>query len=270
MNSWNAAFSAINSQPQPLRLVTGSPSTGFNPVGSETQEPQAAGRSNARYGQYENRRPNNMRTEQNYDNMRPKQQGSNIDSLFNDLIKLFMEYMTAYMGKTDAPKPGERPPTYAPTPDNSTALSGVMTNKDLVTLNTLVGAAGLGQTLTDLEKQGPITILAPTEEAFAALPNGVGAKLQRPENRDLLREVLSYHVQKGAINFDGGPPERVDSLLANDRDNNVLVDGRYRPTFVNDGQIIEGGTIIETRNGSRIIPINEVLLPPGLDISRLR
>lgn len=62
---------------------------------------------------------------------------------------------------------------------------------DLSTLVTAVKAAGLVETL---QSEGPFTVFAPTNAAFAALPEGVLDMLLKPENKDKLVSVLTYHV----------------------------------------------------------------------------
>jgi len=64
------------------------------------------------------------------------------------------------------------------------------------TLANALEAAGLVSTL---EGDGPFTVFAPTDEAFAKLPEGTLQNLLRPENRDTLRRVLTYHVVPGKV-----------------------------------------------------------------------
>lgn len=64
------------------------------------------------------------------------------------------------------------------------------------TLIKAVKAADLEKTL---KGEGPFTIFAPTDEAFAALPEGKLAKLMKPENKAQLVELLSYHVVSGKV-----------------------------------------------------------------------
>ena len=66
--------------------------------------------------------------------------------------------------------------------------------KDHTTLVAAVKAAGLVPTL---ESAGPFTVFAPTNEAFAALPAGTVDTLLKPENKDKLTQVLTYHVVPG-------------------------------------------------------------------------
>ncbi len=64
------------------------------------------------------------------------------------------------------------------------------------TLVAAVKAAGLVETL---KGEGPFTVFAPTDEAFAKLPEGTVAELLKPENRAKLQAVLTYHVVPGKV-----------------------------------------------------------------------
>ena len=64
------------------------------------------------------------------------------------------------------------------------------------TLVKALDAAGLTDTL---KGPGPFTVFAPTDEAFAKLPAGTLDELLKPENRDKLRAILTYHVVPGAV-----------------------------------------------------------------------
>ena len=64
------------------------------------------------------------------------------------------------------------------------------------TLLAAVDKAGLTETLLG---RGPFTLFAPTDEAFSRLPNGTVADLLKPENRDKLRTILTYHVIAGRV-----------------------------------------------------------------------
>ena len=64
------------------------------------------------------------------------------------------------------------------------------------TLVTAVKAAGLVDTL---KGDGPFTVFAPTDEAFAKLPEGTVEMLVKPENKDKLVEILTYHVVPGKV-----------------------------------------------------------------------
>lgn len=69
-------------------------------------------------------------------------------------------------------------------------------NGSFNTLVTAVKAAGLVDTL---KGEGPFTIFAPTDEAFAKLPGGTVETLLKPENKDKLVSVLTYHVISGKV-----------------------------------------------------------------------
>ena len=64
------------------------------------------------------------------------------------------------------------------------------------TLAAALDAAGLVATLRG---EGPFTVFAPTDEAFARLPEGTVESLLRPENRDRLTAILTYHVVPGRV-----------------------------------------------------------------------
>jgi uncharacterized surface protein with fasciclin (FAS1) repeats len=64
------------------------------------------------------------------------------------------------------------------------------------TLAKALDAAGL---VTTLKGAGPFTVFAPTDEAFAKLPNGTLETLLKPENKEKLRRILTYHVVSGKV-----------------------------------------------------------------------
>jgi uncharacterized surface protein with fasciclin (FAS1) repeats len=68
---------------------------------------------------------------------------------------------------------------------------------------TLLAAAKAVGLVNALKGEGPLTVFAPTDEAFAALPDGTVADLLRPENRDRLTAILKYHVVAGEISLGG-------------------------------------------------------------------
>ena len=67
---------------------------------------------------------------------------------------------------------------------------------DFSTLLAAAEAAGLVETL---KGDGPFTVFAPTDEAFAALPEGTVDTLLQPENKDQLTSILTYHVVPGKV-----------------------------------------------------------------------
>src|SRR5271169_3889900 len=75
-------------------------------------------------------------------------------------------------------------------------IDNAVNSADHTTLVAAVKAAGLVDTL---KSAGPFTVFAPTNEAFAKLPPGTVDNLLKPENKDLLTKVLTYHVVAGRI-----------------------------------------------------------------------
>ena len=65
--------------------------------------------------------------------------------------------------------------------------------------NTLVAAVQAADLVDALKGEGPFTVFAPTDEAFAALPAGTVENLLLPENKDQLIAVLTYHVIPGKV-----------------------------------------------------------------------
>lgn len=65
--------------------------------------------------------------------------------------------------------------------------------------STLVAALKAGDLVTTLQGTGPYTVFAPTNDAFAKLPAGTLDDLLKPENRDKLRAILTYHVVPGRV-----------------------------------------------------------------------
>ena len=82
---------------------------------------------------------------------------------------------------------------------SSTVLSIAIGSKDHTTLVAAVQAASLENALVNA---GPLMVFAPTNEAFAALPEGTVEDLLKPENKDALANILKYHVTPGNYSKD--------------------------------------------------------------------
>lgn len=122
------------------------------------------------------------------------------------------------------------------------------------TLTTALEVAGLTDTLSG---EGPFTVFAPTDEAFAALPEGTLEQLLQPENRALLVEILTYHVVEGSVMSGDLSTAEVPSVEG--RSINVTVDeGSVR---VNSANVVQAD--IEASNGV-IHVIDQVILPPQM------
>ncbi len=134
----------------------------------------------------------------------------------------------------------------------------VATEGGFATLVAAVQAAGLVETL---QGEGPFTVLAPTDEAFAALPAGVLDKLLLPENKDLLAKILTYHVIPGKV------------MAADVTDGDVAtVEGQNVTFSTADGVSVNGAKVItadvEASNGV-VHVIDVVLVPADVDVSTL-
>ncbi|MEO0920114.1 MAG: fasciclin domain-containing protein [Pseudomonadota bacterium] len=140
------------------------------------------------------------------------------------------------------------------------ALAGGM-KKDIVdtaveagsfeTLVAAVQAAGLVETL---KGEGPFTVFAPTDEAFAALPEGTVESLLLPENKDQLTAILTYHVVPGKV-MSGDLSD--DMMAATVEGSEVMID-------LDNGVMVQDATVvsadIETSNGV-IHVIDKVIIP---------
>lgn len=82
----------------------------------------------------------------------------------------------------------------APMYPSKNIIENAVNSKDHKTLVAAVKAAGLVETL---QGNGPFTVLAPTDEAFAKLPKGTVDGLVKPENKAMLTKILTYHVLAG-------------------------------------------------------------------------
>jgi len=82
---------------------------------------------------------------------------------------------------------------------NAMAMDIVDTAVEAGQFNTLVAAVEAAGLVETLKGEGPFTVFAPTDAAFAALPEGTVDQLLQPENRDQLVAVLTYHVVPGKV-----------------------------------------------------------------------
>ena len=121
------------------------------------------------------------------------------------------------------------------------------------TLVAAVQAAGLVDTL---KSEGPFTVFAPTDDAFAKLPEGTVAELLKPENLESLQNILLYHVVPGSVKAEQVVTlENAETALGP----KVSIKVEEGKVFVNDAEVII--TDIQTYNGV-IHVIDSVILPP--------
>jgi uncharacterized surface protein with fasciclin (FAS1) repeats len=121
------------------------------------------------------------------------------------------------------------------------------------TLVAAVQAAGLVETL---KSEGPFTVFAPTDDAFAALPEGTVATLLLPENKDQLIAILTYHVVPAKVMSSELAGQQANVLTV--QGDRVFVDGTGHGVTVDGANVIAAD--IETSNGV-IHVIDAVILP---------
>jgi uncharacterized surface protein with fasciclin (FAS1) repeats len=126
-------------------------------------------------------------------------------------------------------------------------------NGSFKTLASALTAAGLVDTL---KGPGPFTVFAPTDAAFAKLPKGTVEDLLKPENRDKLRRVLTYHVVPG----------RVAAAEVTKLSSAKTVSGDAVTIAVKDGGVMVNNAKVATpdvaASNGVIHVIDTVLLPP--------
>ncbi len=124
------------------------------------------------------------------------------------------------------------------------------------TLLAAVKAAGLAEVLSG---DGPFTVFAPTDEAFAKLPAGTVEKLLKPENKAQLVAVLKYHVVSGRVYSSAALAAGEAASLTGQHIKIAVVDGAAK---VNDSNLV--GLDVDASNGVIHI-IDSVLMPPKAD-----
>ena len=139
--------------------------------------------------------------------------------------------------------------------EKSTVVDIAAGNEDFSTLVAAIQAAGLAETLNG---EGPFTVFAPTNEAFAALPEGTLEELLKPENNDRLISILTYHVVPGKVMAaDVVKLTEATTVQGSNIDIAVSADG----VKLNDSADVIKTDIVGS-NGV-IHAINAVILPPA-------
>jgi len=128
-------------------------------------------------------------------------------------------------------------------------------NENLSTLVAAVKAAGLVETL---KGDGPFTVFAPTNEAFAALPDGTLEMLLKPENKDKLIAILTYHVVAAKV---------MSTDLSNGQKVKT-VQGEQVSVMINNGRVMISGAqvvVADVKASNGVVHvINKVILPPSM------
>ncbi len=160
----------------------------------------------------------------------------------------------------------ETPESTEETPQQQTIAEIAMNNENFSTLVAAVQAADLVETL---KSEGPFTVFAPTDDAFGKLPEGTVATLTKPENKEKLSGILTYHVVSGeymaedvikAIEDNGGsftiPTVQGGNLTATLEGGNVIL------TDATGNKSTVVMTDVEASNGV-IHAIDAVVMPKG-------
>lgn len=125
-------------------------------------------------------------------------------------------------------------------------------------LSTLVEALKAAELVETLQGEGPFTVFAPTNAAFEALPEGTLDMLLKPENKDKLTTVLTYHVASG---------ETASSDLSDGMQVST-VEGSDAEVMLKDGAaMIEGAKVVtpDVKASNGIVHIiDAVILPPSM------
>ena len=127
--------------------------------------------------------------------------------------------------------------------------------------STLVAALTAAELVNTLNGDGPFTVFAPTDDAFAALPAGVLDALLLPENKETLVKILTYHVIGSQV------------MAADVTDSDVTtVEGQTVKLATEGGVTVNGANVViadvMASNGV-IHAIDAVILPPDVDVAAL-
>ena len=122
---------------------------------------------------------------------------------------------------------------------------------------TLAAALQAADLVGTLKGAGPFTVFAPTDAAFAKLPAGTVENLLKPENRDQLRRILTYHVVAGRV----GAAEVTKMTSARAVSGDMLrISVKGRAVMVNDATVVTAD--VAASNGV-IHVVDTVILPPA-------
>lgn len=135
----------------------------------------------------------------------------------------------------------------------------VETAQSAGTFKTLIAAATAAGLAGALSGDGPLTVFAPTDDAFAALPPGTVESLLKPENKDKLVAVLSYHVVGRSITSGMLPKGTIHVRTIKSGGDRTL-----RVTRSHKGVMVDGAKVIRadiTADNGVIHVIDKVMLP---------
>ncbi len=145
----------------------------------------------------------------------------------------------------------------AETAESETIVSGTIVDVavEAGSFTTLVAALEAAGLVDALSGDGPFTVFAPTDEAFAALPEGTVETLLKPENKDKFVKILTYHVVAGKVTSDKVKSGEVESLAGE----MITLKVKKGKVMVNQAKVIQAD--VDASNGV-IHVIDQVILPP--------
>lgn len=175
--------------------------------------------------------------------------------------KLFTLSLAVASATVLAVAPGVHASSPSPAPASAKTAAPAQKAKTIVdvateagSFTTLLKALEAADLVKTLSEKGPFTVFAPTDEAFAALPNGTLDDLLKPENKEKLKRVLSYHVVSGELLSQNLEAGKVTTLAE------VPVEISIKDGIrVNDAKVATPD--LKASNGI-IHVIDKVLLPP--------
>ena len=121
--------------------------------------------------------------------------------------------------------------------------------------NTLAAALTAAGLIETLKGPGPFTVFAPTDAAFAALPAGTVEDLLKPENKDKLIAILTYHVVAGKV-MSTDLTEGMKAKTVNGAEITITLEGGAKV----NGAVISAADIMATNGVIHVI--DQVILPP--------
>ena len=124
--------------------------------------------------------------------------------------------------------------------------------------NTLLAAAKAAGLVGALEGEGPLTVFAPTDDAFAKLPAGTVESLLKPENKEKLKAVLLYHVVEGKVTADQVVKMTSAKTLQGESAKIAVKDGKV---YVDGAQVIKAD--VPASNG--VIHVIDSVILPSMD-----
>lgn len=153
--------------------------------------------------------------------------------------------------------PGTSPDAVGQTDRGEDVASVIDNNPSLSTLASAIDAAGLQETLEG--DSASYTVFAPSDEAFAALPEETRQELLLPENRETLRQLLLYHVVPGTVTSDQIQSGEVQTVAGESVE--VQVDAAANQVRVNNASVTQPD--LQASNGVVHI-VDQVILPPDM------